>query len=50
MEVVLSVPRVITTGFLFAIGFWGARKLTNKIDEKLILWNEETMKKIMDQL
>lgn len=49
-EAVLTVPRLVISGFCFAVGFYLAKKVTNKIDEKLITWNDKKMQELMNEI
>ncbi len=38
LGVVLTASQIIAYGALLGIGFWASKKITNKADEWLVMW------------
>ncbi len=49
MDKLIHAGAIVVTGALLGVGFWAAKKLTQKIDDKLAESDSRIIKKIRDQ-
>lgn len=41
-----TAVKLISAGFCLGIGFWASKKLTNVIDEKLLMYDKRKLKQL----
>lgn len=42
--------KLVIGGFCLGIGFWGSKKLTNLIDQKLLEYDNRRLKKLSEEM
>lgn len=48
--VALTTVKLISAGFCLGIGFWASKKLTNLVDEKLLIYDERKLKQLAKEM
>lgn len=46
----VTANKIVIYGFLLGLGFWGSKKLTNKLDEVLLAYDKREMKRLEEEM
>lgn len=46
----VTTLKLISAGFCLGIGFWASKKLTNLVDEKLLIYDKRKIKQLEQEM
>lgn len=46
----VTATKLVSYGVCLCIGFWIGKKITNKIDEKLLMYDRKTLQKLEQEM
>jgi len=46
----MTATKIMTYGFLLGLGFWGSKKLTNKLDEVLLRYDKRELERLNKEM
>jgi len=46
----LTTAKLVTAGFCLGLGFWASKKLTNLVDEKLLIYDKRKIKQLEEEM